>query len=114
RTGRAPDERIQAMAAELDGIAGDVAPTLLLVVGTWRTALPALQAARGRGLPLVYQRLGFPEYAGEARVADWRLGGMFQLEQALESLVCGHADRVLVATGKQAEELRRRTAKGAV
>src|SRR5690606_973693 len=82
RTGRAPDERIQAMAAELDGIAGDVAPTLLLVVGTWRTALPALQVARGRGLPLVYQRLGFPEYAGEARVADWRLSGMFQLELA--------------------------------
>lgn len=114
RVARAPDERIQAMATELDGILGEIAPTLVLVVGTWHTAVPALQAARRRGLPLVYQRLRFPEYAGEARVADWRLGSMFQLEQSLESLACGHADRVLVATRKQAEEVRRRAAKGAV
>ena len=114
RAARAPDERIQAMAAELDAIAGDIAPTLVLVAGTWQTALPVLQAARGRGLPLVYQRLHFPEYAGEGRVADWRLGGMFQLEQSLESLVCEHADLVLVATRKQAEEVRRRIPRAAV
>lgn len=114
RSRRAPDERIQAAAAELEAVVGEHAPTLLLVVGTWHTALPALQAARVRGLPLVYQRLRFPEYAGEARVADWRMGDMFQLEQSLESLVCANADRVLVATGKQAEEVRRRTARSAV
>lgn len=114
RSARAPDERIQAMAAEIDAILGDIAATFVHVVGTWRTALPALQAASGRGLPLVYQRLHFPEYAGEGRVADWRLSEMFQLEQSLERLVCEHADLVLVASGKQAEEVRRRTAKGAV
>lgn len=110
---RAPDERIKAMAAKLDAIVTDQAPTLLLIVGTWHSALPALQVARGRGLPLVYQRVSFPEYAGEARVADWRMGDMFQLEQSLESLVCSHADRVLVATRKQAEEVRRRIDRGA-
>lgn len=114
RAGRAPDERIQAMAGEIDAIAGSIVPNLVYVVGTYRTALPALQAARRRGLPLMYQRLRFPEYAGESRVADWRLSGMFQLEQSLESLVCEHADLVLVATRKQAEEVRRRTAKGMV
>ncbi|WP_132986702.1 glycosyltransferase [Luteimonas terricola] len=111
---RAPDDRIQAMARELDAIVASIAPTLVYVVGTYRTALPALQAARGGGLPLMYQRLRFPEYAGEGRVADWRLGGMFQLEQSLEKRVCEHADLVLVATRKQAEEVRRRTAKGVV
>src|SRR5690606_7857733 len=103
RTVRAPDERIQALAAGIGAIAGDIAATVVHVAGTWHTALPALQAARGRGLPLVYQRLHFREYAGEDRVADWRMSDMFRLEQSMESLVCEHADLVLVASRKQAE-----------
>lgn len=106
-----PDEGIQTAAKELGEVARSAGATQFHVAGTYRLGLPALLAAREMGASVVYERLRFPEYAGENWIADWRLSEMFQLEQSLEALVCEHADMVLVATRKQAEEVRLRTAR---
>jgi|GEM_PF-461694 len=110
--GVAPDEYLGVAARELGDIGRSIEAAVVHVSGTYRLGLPALMAARALGASLVYERMRFPEHAGEGRVADWRLSELFQLEQSLEGLLSEHADVVLVATRKQAEEVGRRTTSG--
>lgn len=83
-------------------------PALIQAASNFRTALPALIAARRLGLPFVYEVRGLWEITEASDKPGWENSERYQLMADMETLVAQEADAVLVITQQVANELIRR------
>lgn len=83
-------------------------PSVIHAASNFRTALPALIAARRLGVPFVYEVRGLWELTEAAGKPGWEESPRFRDMADLETLVANEADAVLVITTQIADELERR------
>lgn len=80
-------------------------PSLIQSASNFRTALPALIAARRVGIPFVYEVRGLWELTEASAKPGFHETERFQLMRDLETLVAKEADHVLAITSQVADEL---------
>ena len=80
-------------------------PSLIQSASNFRTALPALIAARRVGIPFVYEVRGLWELTEASAKPGFHGTERFQLMRDLETLVAKEADHVLAITSQVADEL---------
>ena len=80
-------------------------PSLIQSASNFRTALPALIAARRVGIPFVYEVRGLWELTEASAKPGFNVTERFALMRDLETLVAKEADHVLAITSQVAEEL---------
>ena len=80
-------------------------PSLIQSASNFRTALPALMAARRVGVPFVYEVRGLWELTEASAKPGFEDTERFALMRDLETLVAKEADQVLAITKQVAEEL---------
>lgn len=80
-------------------------PSLIQSASNFRTALPALIAARRVGIPFVYEVRGLWELTEASAKPGFNATERFALMRDLETLVAIEADHVLAITSQVAEEL---------
>ena len=85
-------------------------PEIIHSASNFRTALPALIAARRLGVPFIYEVRGLWEVTEAAQKPGWEASERFSQMAALETLVACEADAVLAITSQIADELERRGA----
>lgn len=83
-------------------------PSVIHSASNFRTALPALIAARRLGVPFVYEVRGLWEITEAAEKPGWEETDRFRDAAGLETRVAQEADSVLVITTQIADELERR------
>ncbi|GAB2475019.1 hypothetical protein GCM10027030_06630 [Luteococcus sediminum] len=83
-------------------------PEMVQAASNFRTALPALVAARRVGVPFVYEVRGFWELSAAAAKPDFLGSEQFELQSQLETLVAREADVVLAITDQVKDDLVRR------
>ena len=83
-------------------------PALIQAASNFRTALPALIAARRLGLPFVYEVRGLWEITEASNKPGWEHTERYAQHVALETLVATEADAVLAITEETRQELVRR------
>lgn len=88
-------------------------PSLIHAASNFRTALPALIAARRLGVPFVYEVRGFWELSEASNRPGWETTPRFSDMVELETLVATESDSVLAITSQIAAELERRGIDGA-
>ncbi|MGO1257379.1 MAG: glycosyltransferase [Brachybacterium sp.] len=88
-------------------------PEVIQSASNYRTALPALIAARRLGVPFVYEVRGFWEMSQAAAVPGWDRSEQFRTIAALETLVAEEADHVLAITRQVKDDLVARGIPGA-
>lgn len=82
-----------------------IRPSVIHSASNFRTALPALIAARRLGIPFVYEVRGLWEVTGASNKPGWEKSERYELMSRLETLVASQADRVLTITSEVADEL---------
>ena len=80
-------------------------PSLIQSASNFRTAVPALIAARRVGIPFVYEVRGLWELTEASAKPGFEKTERFELMRDLETLVAKEADRVLAITSQVADEL---------
>ncbi|MEX3504915.1 glycosyltransferase [Corynebacterium sp. LK2510] len=80
-------------------------PTVIHAASNFRTALPALIAARRVGVPFVYEVRGLWELTEATSKPGFEKSERFALMRELETFVASEADRVLAITQQVKEEL---------
>ncbi|MGP9707004.1 glycosyltransferase [Brachybacterium sp. AOP24-D1-21] len=83
-------------------------PSVIHSASNFRTALPALIAARRLGVPFVYEVRGLWEITEAAEKPGWEDTDRYRDTAGLETRVAQEADAVLVITTQIADELERR------
>lgn len=83
----------------------DIKPAHVIAASNFRNALPALIAARRLGLPFAYEVRGMWELTRAAENPGFEHTRLFAAQQALETFICVHADRVLTLTEPMLEDL---------
>ena len=83
-------------------------PSVIHSASNFRTALPALIAARRLGVPFVYEVRGLWEITEAAEKPGWEMTDRYRVTAGLETRVANEADAVLVITTQIADELERR------
>lgn len=82
-----------------------VRPSVIQAASNFRTALPALIAARRLGIPFVYEVRGLWEFTEASSKPGFESTERFAAMRNLENLVAKNADRVLAITSQVKEEL---------
>ena len=83
-------------------------PAYVMAASNYRNALPALIAARNRGLPFIYEVRSFWEITRASRDEDFKDSISFQVQATLEKKVAQEADLVLTLnSGMKAELIKR-------
>ena len=80
-------------------------PEIVHAASNYVTALPALVAARRKGVPFVYEVRGFWEVTRSSRDKSFENTAKFRFMQLFEELVSTYADRVITITSAMKEEL---------
>lgn len=80
-------------------------PEIIQSASNYRTALPALIAARRVGVPFVYEMRGFWELSQAAASPEWDGSEQFRTIRDLETLVANEADAVLAITRQVQDDL---------
>ncbi|MFC0675716.1 glycosyltransferase [Brachybacterium hainanense] len=80
-------------------------PSVIQSASNYRTALPALIAARRLGIPFIYEVRGFWELSQAAAKPAWDDSDQFRTIGDLECLVAREADHVLAITRQVKEDL---------
>lgn len=80
-------------------------PKVVHAASNYVTALPALIAARRKGVPFVYEVRGFWEVTRSSRDESFVHTGKYRFMQMFEGLVARHADAVITITTAMREEL---------
>nr|WP_306270349.1 glycosyltransferase [Ornithinimicrobium sp. HY1793] len=83
-------------------------PSLVHAASNFRTALPALIAARRLGLPFVYEVRGLWEITEASTKEGWEQTERYAQHVEMETLVATEADAVLAITEETRQELVRR------
>lgn len=83
-------------------------PAVMHAASNFRTALPALIAARRLGVPFVYEVRGLWEVTEASEKPGWEGTPRYREMAALETMVANEADVVLAITSQVADELERR------
>lgn len=82
-----------------------IRPTILQAASNFKTALPALIAARRLGIPFVYEVRGFWEITEASANAGFQETERFEAMRSLETMVAKNADRILAITPQVKDEL---------
>lgn len=80
-------------------------PSVMQSASNYRTALPALIAARRLGVPFVYEIRGFWEMSQAAAKSSWDASEQYETIAGLETLLAREADHVLAITRQVKDEL---------
>ncbi|MGY5765400.1 glycosyltransferase [Brachybacterium sp. DNPG3] len=80
-------------------------PEIIQSASNYRTALPALIAARRVGVPFVYEVRGFWELSQAAATSGWESSEQYRTIHDLETLVAQEADAVLAITRQVKDDL---------
>ena len=80
-------------------------PSVIQAASNYRTALPALVAARRLGIPFVYEVRGLWEFTEASAKPGFENTERFDSMRTLETLVASSADQVLAITSQVKEEL---------
>ncbi len=80
-------------------------PSAVIAASNFRTALPALIAARRLGIPFIYEVRGFWEVTRISREPEYQNTPAYEAQVQLEARVAQLADHVFTLTGPMAEEL---------
>lgn len=80
-------------------------PSIIQAASNYRTALPALIAARRLGIPFVYEVRGLWEFTEASAKAGFEETERFEAMRSLETLVASNADQVLAITTQIKDEL---------
>ncbi|MBE2241747.1 MAG: glycosyltransferase [Burkholderiaceae bacterium] len=83
-------------------------PAAVIAASNYRTALPALIAARRMGVPFVYEVRGFWEVTRISREPEYQDTPAYAAQSLLETKVAQLADHVFTLTGPMSEELIKR------
>lgn len=83
-------------------------PSVIQAASNYRTAMPALIAARRAGVPFVYEIRGFWEMSQAADKPAWDGSEQYRTIEQLETQLAQEADHVLAITRQVKEELLRR------
>lgn len=83
-------------------------PDHVIAASNFRNALPALVAARRLGLPFTYEVRGMWELTRASENPGFEHTRLFAAQQALETFICVHADRVLTLTEPMLNDLVKR------
>lgn len=102
------DHYVMATADAFVREARIVRPSIIHAASNFRTALPALIAARRLGVPFVYEVRGFWELSEAADRPGWESTPRFNDMVELETLVATEADAVLAITSQVSDELQER------
>ena len=82
-----------------------IRPSIIQAASNYRTALPALIAARRLGIPFVYEVRGLWEFTEASAKPGFEKTERFDSMRTLETLVATNADRVLAITPQIKDEL---------
>lgn len=82
-----------------------VRPSVIQAASNFRTALPALIAARRLGIPFVYEVRGLWEFTEASAKPGFEDSERFDSMRTLETIVAKNADRVLAITSQVEQEL---------
>ncbi|APT94562.1 glycosyl transferase family 1 [Corynebacterium stationis] len=82
-----------------------VRPSVIQAASNFRTALPALIAARRLGIPFVYEVRGLWEFTEAAAKPGFENTERFAAMRELENLVAQNADHILAITSQVKDEL---------
>lgn len=80
-------------------------PSVIQAASNYRTALPALIAARRVGVPFVYEIRGFWEMSQAAAKPAWDGSEQYRTIAQLETMLAQEADHVLAITSQVRDEL---------
>lgn len=80
-------------------------PSVIQAASNYRTALPALIAARRVGIPFVYEIRGFWEMSQAAAKPAWENSEQYRTIAQLETMLAQEADHVLAITSQVKDEL---------
>ncbi|ATG53770.1 glycosyl transferase family 1 [Brachybacterium ginsengisoli] len=80
-------------------------PSVIQSASNYRTALPALVAARRLGVPFIYEIRGFWEMSQAAAKPSWDGSEQYETISGLETLLAREADHVLAITRQVKDEL---------
>lgn len=83
-------------------------PAFVLAASNFRTALPALIAARRLGIPFAYEVRGFWEITRSSREPEFIHTPSYRIMEFMEAETAKHADHVFTLTRPMKEELVRR------
>jgi glycosyltransferase involved in cell wall biosynthesis len=96
---------VRAAALAMEGRLREWRPEIVVAASNYRTALPALIAARRLGIPFVYEVRGFWEVTRLSREPEYANTVAFATQSLLESRVAQLSDRVFTLTEPMREEL---------
>lgn len=82
-----------------------IRPSIIQAASNYRTALPALIAARRLGIPFVYEVRGLWEFTEASAKPGFEKTERFDSMRTMETLVATNADRVLAITPQIKDEL---------
>lgn len=103
--GMRPDDYVQVAADAFVREALLQRPSLIHAASSFRTALPALIAARRLGLPFVHEVRGLWELDGASQRSGWEHTERCAWEIRLEVFVASQADAVLATSAQIRDEL---------
>lgn len=95
------EEAARALLAEFSRLR----PKAVMAASNHVNALPGLLAARGLGIPFIYEVRGFWELSRAARTPDYAHSPEYAAELALESATAAHSDAVFTLSGPMRDEL---------
>lgn len=105
RKGQTETEYILSAVDHLEKVIDEVQPSVVHAASNYVTALPALIAARRKGIPFVYEVRGFWEVTRSSRDDDFINTPKYRYMQLFEALVACEADCVITITTAMKEEL---------
>ncbi|AQS73278.1 glycosyltransferase [Corynebacterium ammoniagenes] len=82
-----------------------IRPSIIQSASNYKTALPALIAARRLGIPFVYEVRGFWEITEASANSGFQETERFESMRSLETFVAQNADRLLAITSQVRDEL---------
>ncbi len=105
RRGMSETEYIHASIEHWERVIEIEQPEIVHAASNYVTALPAMIAARRKGIPFVYEIRGFWEVTRSSRDSSFVNTPKYRYMRFFESLVARHADRVITITNAMKEEL---------
>lgn len=105
RKGQSETEYILSAIDHLEKVIDEIQPSVVHAASNYVTALPALIAARRKGIPFIYEVRGFWEVTRSSRDDDFVNTPKYRFMQLFEALVACEADCVITITTAMKEEL---------
>jgi glycosyltransferase involved in cell wall biosynthesis len=105
RTDRPVRRYLLDAADEIEAALAELRPQAVMAASNYATALPAMIAARRRGLPFFYEVRGFWEVARKSREPGFEATTAYRVQSMLETTVANGADHVFTLTGSMREEM---------